>query len=192
MGKEIRMVPEGWKHPTIEEWRATGPAPTTGCPYCQAPHNPADPGAVNSKAYHPLLQEDYATAALRYRQNVWLWCQKLHEDNAEEGADFHEAYPPTPEGYGLWAGPAPDPHWHADYKGQRRLHIALYENTTEGTPISPTHPTLEALLQDRFQHPDDHSRYQGMYQAMLVDAMQEALGQLPWQRSRKHRVRRGP
>lgn len=43
-------------------------------------------------------------------------------------------------------GEKPDPQWYMpDWKDEERTHLMMYENTSEGTPLSPAFETPEEL-----------------------------------------------
>lgn len=90
--------------------------------------HPRDDRTGNYKPLHSWQR--YATAAAH-------WLATL----AEKGA--------TPEGLQAtidWCGPPPDREDHMPaWSDAEATHLMMYENTSEGTPISPAFDTPEAL-----------------------------------------------
>lgn len=121
MGREVRRVPADWQHPTDERGNFI---PLYGRSYSQAL---ADWNLCNQK-WQEGLQEDWKPNA----------SEKLFKPK-EGGALECEAYTD-------WDGPQPRaadymPDWPAD----QRTHLMMYEDTSEGTPISPAFATPEEL-----------------------------------------------
>jgi len=117
MGREVRRVPPGWNHPRDERG--------------------------NFRAL-------FDGANLTRRTDEWdrdaaLWKRGLRLNYGDE-----DPTPVDPEWigrpYAEWAGDRPDPDdytpvWAADVA----THLMMYENTSEGTPISPAFATAEEL-----------------------------------------------
>lgn len=120
MGREVRRVPADWQHPKHEvpDWR-------TGCMVER--YKPLFPG----EDYHPRVEEwDEECAAWKAG-----W-RPEHATDAKHIAMFYEQ----------WAGQRPHrddymPNWPVE----QRTHVMMYENTSEGTPISPAFATPEEL-----------------------------------------------
>jgi len=117
MGRELRRVPADWEHPRNERGE-----------------------------YFPLYDEDFETAARHWKDALAAWERRdfawLEANDfgspTEEYRDAHE--------YWEWAGWPPDravyrPAWPEE----SRTHYQMYENTSEGTPISPVMPDIESL-----------------------------------------------
>lgn len=116
MGREVRMVPANWQHPT----KITS----------------------HGLDYVPLYSGSYALAA-----------EQWEEERAQWDAGFKRGYGDekwVPKESSLsfddWYGSRPQesdymPDWPAD----QRTHLMMYENTSEGTPISPAFETPEEL-----------------------------------------------
>ena len=113
MGRELRMVPADWEHPTNENGH-----------------------------YIPLLDGDF-----RSRDAEWLegW-QKWQEGLCENYGEGDKWKPIPPEynhmRYTDYAGERPSPDdYMPDWPTDRRTHFMMYEDTSEGTPISPAFAT---------------------------------------------------
>ena len=106
MGRVIRRVPPGWKHPKREDGR-----------------------------YQPCFDEDFATAARRWKEEFAQWEAGTHPHHSE-GSEFWEGWchPPTRD----CCRPAftQEPTWWQ-----------VYENVSEGTPVTEPFPTREALIE---------------------------------------------
>lgn len=117
MGREVRRVPADWKHP--KHW--------TPCLHgMEERHKPLSPG----EDYQRLVDE---------------WDKECAKWKAGERPDYC-----TGESrllcYEQWAGQRPHrddymPNWPAE----QRTHLMMYEDTSEGTPISPAFETPEEL-----------------------------------------------
>lgn len=119
MGREVRRVPADWQHPKhqVPDWHTTRMVER---------YKPLYPG----DGYQPRVDEWDAECA--------LWKRGEHEDQKDEGE--------RPECYEQWAGQRPHrddymPNWPTE----QRTHLMMYEDTTEGTPISPAFATPEEL-----------------------------------------------
>lgn len=118
MGREVRRVPADWQHP--KHWV----------------------GGLNGleERYKPLFPGE------RYQPEVDEW----DEACAKWKAGWRPDYCTDPESramcYEQWAGQRPHrddymPNWPAE----QRTHLMMYEDTSEGTPISPAFKTPEEL-----------------------------------------------
>jgi hypothetical protein len=88
--------------------------------------------------YIPLL--DLFTEHLaEWEKGKNEWLEGLRPSYCED------VYPSTLEAYVEYHGPAPVPDDYVDYKGQPLTHFALYESTSEGTPVTPVFSTLMEL-----------------------------------------------
>lgn len=117
----MRMVPKDWKHPTERAWDRYGQLKEQLVP----------------------LFNSISLSALRKLQAGWdeqnaLWVRGEHPDQLK--------YPDASKHFEEWAGERPSakdrmPCWEPS----ERTHFQMYENTTEGTPISPVCETAEEL-----------------------------------------------
>ena len=117
MGREVRRVPADWQHPKHWTGGMRGP----------------------EERYKPLFPGD------RYQRLVDEWDEECAKWKAGTHPDLKE---PSADGmaYEQWAGQRPHrddymPNWPAE----QRTHLMMYEDTTEGTPISPAFETPEEL-----------------------------------------------
>lgn len=83
---------------------------------------------------HPLINEYYGDALMTWIKNNKLWEEGTHPDLKEYSLSKVE-YP----FYSMWGGNAPDVDYYQKkkYSEKELTHIQLYENTSEGTPLSP-------------------------------------------------------
>lgn len=92
----------------------------------------------NEECHKPLLDGDYSAAAAEWDKEREEW------DNGNRPSYANDE--PTDMPYDEWAGQRP---FSGDYMPQwpasERTHLMMYENTSEGTPISPTFATPEEL-----------------------------------------------
>ena len=117
MGREVRCVPADWQHPKHWTGGIRGP----------------------EERYKPLFPGE------RYQPRVDEWDEECAAWKAGTHPDLNE---PTAKGmvYEQWAGQRPHrddymPNWPAE----KRTHLMMYEDTSEGTPISPAFATPEEL-----------------------------------------------
>jgi hypothetical protein len=128
MGREVRMVPADWQHP--KAWNA-----------------------IRSEEHHIPLYEGgfgggYEAQAAEWDEGWRKWQRGLcrQYDDGEPWGPIDLEY--RSMRYTDYAGqrPSPDdfmPDWPAD----QRTHFMMYEDTSEGTPISPAFATAEELAQ---------------------------------------------
>lgn len=139
MGREVRMVPPGWEHPKD----------------------------ANGK-FIPLLDHDYENAVREWEtdnlpkwiEGARLWSIGLVKNYDGTTSSIAEAiaeakkrrpytYPPDHPNYEWWAGDVPRKPSPAEYMPtfarDTATMLVMYEDTSEGTPISPAFATPEAL-----------------------------------------------
>lgn len=118
MGRQVRMVPKDWQHPK------------------------------NERGYYiPLLEQDFTTADAEWSEGYAAWQRGEVQDYSDEGK-----WKPKSEAalacasYTEWAGrrPSPDDHMPVFPEGTATA-LMMYEDTSEGTPISPAFDTPEEL-----------------------------------------------
>lgn len=115
MGREVRMVPADWQHPKDDEGR-----------------------------YIPLHGRDYETAKREWDEGLALWLQGLRDDH-KGGTEPHDARRDI-YGWVAWSGECPRPErYMPSWPREQRTHLMMYEDTSEGTPISPAFATPEEL-----------------------------------------------
>ena len=118
MGREVRRVPADWQHP--KHW-------TRGLHGMEERYKPLFPG----ERYQPKVDE-WDEECAKWKAG---W-RPGHCDDAEHRAMCYEQY----------AGQRPHrddymPNW----PDSERTHLMMYEDTSEGTPISPALETPEEL-----------------------------------------------
>lgn len=127
MGREVRMVPANWKHPKYTEGSA--------------------PFASAVGRHIPLLEGGgYAESAAEWDRAWAKWQSGLREAYGKDD----KWVPVEPEyahmRYTEYAGPRPSPDdYMPDWPANERTHFMMYEDTSEGTPISPAFATAEEL-----------------------------------------------
>jgi hypothetical protein len=84
--------------------------------------------------YQPMYDEPFAPAMRNWYAGWEAW---------ERGERPEEAVSDTFFG---WAGKPPDPdYYRPDWPAESQTHYMMYEDTSEGTPISPAFETPEEL-----------------------------------------------
>ena len=125
MGREVRMVPANWQHPKYpdDHYRE----------YLRG-------------KYIPLYNSGFAERDAEWKAGWAKWQEGLCESygKGEKWEPIEAEY--VGMRYTEYAGerPSPDdfmPDWPADH----RTHYMMYEDTSEGTPISPAFATPEEL-----------------------------------------------
>jgi len=115
MGREVRMVPPDWQHPKKDDGR-----------------------------YRPLHVHDYEVARKEWDEGLTEWLQGRAE--CSDGGIRPDGYRPDVWGYIEWTGPCPTPdEYMPQWPDSERTHYMMYEDTSEGTPISPAFATPEEL-----------------------------------------------
>lgn len=116
MGRTVRMVPADWQHPKNDQGH-----------------------------YIPLLEGPYDAAAKDWDESWRMWQQGKREawGDGEKWVDRDDRHTGT---YTEYAGARPSPDdYMPDWPTDARTHFMMYEDTSEGTPISPAFDTPEKL-----------------------------------------------
>ena len=115
MGREVRMVPADWQHPTNGQY---------------------PDGQIR---YVPLFDgRDYGRRAAEWDEGSAKWATGWRPDYCSEKgrAMTYEEY----------TGPRPRAEdYMPNWPESERTHLMMYEDTSEGTPISPAFETPEQL-----------------------------------------------
>lgn len=133
MGREVRMVPPDWKHPKEDKDNGRG------------------------MQYIPLLAGDFDEALAEWLADLKAHPPELVLQKWEEG--YTRPYPrdaewqnldPKHVGMSAWeyygGEPGPDPwSFMPKFPEGTATHLMMYEDTSEGTPISPAFATPEEL-----------------------------------------------
>jgi hypothetical protein len=118
MGREVRMVPPGWEHPKDEKGK-----------------------------YIPLFDGCYAETAADWDEGWTAW-QRGEIENYGAGPKWKPKCEDALKcsRYTEWAGsrPSPDDYMPEFPEGTATM-LMMYEDTSEGTPISPAFATPEEL-----------------------------------------------
>lgn len=119
MGREVRRVPADWQHPKEWAWDHRG---------------------NRVERYKPLYQGDqYQVRADEWDEECAKWKAGWRPDHCTD-TEFRAMT------YEQYSGQRPHrddymPNWPAE----QRTHLMMYEDTSEGTPISPAFATPEEL-----------------------------------------------
>lgn len=126
MGREIRKVPADWKHPfhngeTWTKWPQLDPH--------HKRHEGFHPMYEAEKPYLDLLREYVAEC------EKWERGERPNTDLAKDCAHYWD-----------YGGGPPDPKFYMPFwPAEQRTHYQMYEDTSEGTPISPVFATPEEV-----------------------------------------------
>jgi hypothetical protein len=115
--REVRRVPKDWQHPKNERGH-----------------------------YRPLHGRSYAAEVAEWDEEYAQWKKGFRRGYGDEGKwiakDLEHADMPFSE----WHGRRPDEaDYMPDWPESERTYLQMYENTSEGTPISPVMETAEEL-----------------------------------------------
>lgn len=140
MGREVRHVPANWQHPKEQVYDSVTD--------------------VMVETFRPLYPyEEYMSDVNEWDDECAKWKTGWRPDEANSEVQAME--------YEQYAGQRPHrddymPNWPTE----ERTHLMMYENVTEGTPISPACATAEELVRwlkengaSRFAHARHRIRY---------------------------------
>jgi len=131
MGREIRRVPKNWEHPKrISKYNG-------------------------EEQFRPMMDWDFEESYADFEKDLKEWYieQKEFENGKVfEGRDkiYSKANGNT---YEDWAGEPPSPPNPYDYMPEGAW-FQLFENVSEGTPLSPPFETKEELVEWLVSNPD--------------------------------------
>lgn len=119
--------------------------------------------------YMPVHDKAYNDALAEYEAERALWAQRQHPAQIEWPAQT------AGQTYEQWVGERPDPRY---YRTERWTHQetdqwVLYENVTEGTPVSPPFDRIDDLLTWMAAHgyrPHEISRIVGGWRLPTITA----------------------
>lgn len=115
MGREVRRVPKDWQHPKKKSFN-----------YLKG---------REVESYQPMFDRPFGPVMDEWYAEWKAWEAGTHPD--KKGHD----YP-----YWEWDGGPPDPaYYRPDWPEETRTHLMMYEDTSEGTPLSPAFETPEEL-----------------------------------------------
>lgn len=118
MGREVRRVPANWQHPKNEK-----------------------------DTYIPLLGRSFASDDAEWSEEYAEWQRGMRRNYKADGPKYVAR---TGDELGMrfteWHGRRPNPDdYMPDWPEAERTHWQMYEDTSEGTPISPVMDSPEAL-----------------------------------------------
>lgn len=117
MGREVRKVPEDWQHPRDKKGN----------------YIPLMGGSYAKRAAE--WDEEYAQWEKGFRKSYGDGPKWVPKEGDEIGMHFSE-----------WSGDRPSPtDFMPDWPEEQRTHLMMYEDTSEGTPLSPAFKTPEEL-----------------------------------------------
>jgi len=125
MGREVRKVPADWQHPKY----------------------PDDHYEPNRRGHFiPLMERGFEEADAEWSEGFAKWREGQVRAYGEGGYQWRPRTPEDGPRYTEWAGARPSPDdYMPDWPADQRTHLMMYEDTSEGTPISPAFETPEAL-----------------------------------------------
>lgn len=117
MGREIRMVPANWEHPTATR--------TYGY---------QEPG------YQPMFDRTFAEAAAEWLADLAKW------EAGERPSYFDAAKHPADLKHWEYDGGPPDREYYRPWSDDEAIWFQVWETVSEGTPVSPPFATREELI----------------------------------------------
>jgi hypothetical protein len=115
MGRQVRRVPKDWIHPRNEHGN-----------------------------YIPMFDRSYREAAHEWIEDFMLWQDGKRRTFSGEIVDVSESE--KKYYFWDWSGPPPqEEDFRPDWPEETRTHLQMYEDCTEGTPISPVMEAPEEL-----------------------------------------------
>ena len=121
MGREVRRVPADWRHPQYEPWE-------------------------KGNGFIPLMRGPYSkrVAEWDHENDAWSrgmsvnFCTRVEQPKSEVELEY--------ERFEDWDSPRPIPaDYMPEWTEEQATHCRMYEDTSEGTPISPAFATPEEL-----------------------------------------------
>lgn len=124
------------QHPAFAN--VDGDTLTSACEVRRVPANWEHPRDEHGR-YRPMFDCDFASAAAEWDDGEAQWRLGHHPDQAKYEAAKDCAYED-------WEGTRPDSRYYMPaWPASERTHYQMYEETSEGTPISPVMETPEQL-----------------------------------------------
>lgn len=118
MGREIRRVPPDWEHPRYTQEDAS------------------DKSQVGQ--LRPCYDEEYEVAARKWLDESNQWNHGEHPDQQRYDRSEYRFY-------WEWDGDPPKPEWYRPTFTSEPTAYQIYENVSEGTPVSPVFQTTDEM-----------------------------------------------
>jgi hypothetical protein len=117
MGREVRMVPKNWNHPKKENGR-----------------------------YIPLLGYSFKERLAEWNEEYLQWQKGFKPSFGTEEKWIPRDKREMEMTYEDYAGEKPlKEHFMPEWDPEEKTHFQMYENTSEGTPVSPVFDNIESL-----------------------------------------------
>lgn len=120
MGREIRMVPANWEHPTVDAFRFT----------------PGE-GYGNKTELQPMYDDTFENAAAEWKREFAEWESGKRPDYCDDESSKLEFWE--------WHGTHPDRKYYRPWKNEEATWFQLWETVSEGTPVSPAFEERQEL-----------------------------------------------
>lgn len=120
MGRKVRHVRKDWNHPRDEDGH-----------------------------YIPLHDRDFAREDAEWSKERAKWIEGFARSYSKGGPEWEPIDPKYRDmRFTDYSGPRPNPDdYMPDWPEAERTHFQMYEDTSEGTPISPVMESPESLAQ---------------------------------------------
>lgn len=117
MGREVRRVTATWEHPKDSNGN-----------------------------YIPLLDNDFIEQLNNWNEGNEQWNKGFRESYDDKNSWKPKEKDELEMTYEEWSGPKPEiENYMPKWKEEEKTHIQMYENASEGTPISPVFDNAENL-----------------------------------------------
>lgn len=127
MGREVRMVPRDWQHPTEwgKDWQTQRP----------------------KLRYRPLYDGRWSERVAVWDEENAQWARGFEKESTEYPAfRWVPKAADRPATFEEWDGSRPKQEdYMPEWDPREATHLMMYETTSEGTPISPAFATPEEL-----------------------------------------------
>lgn len=127
MGREIRMVPPNWEHPTQpckhSPWSG-------GCDYAKT---------HGGRCLQPQYDHTFAEAAADWKAAFSKWEAGDRPDYCSDDSKDLE--------YWEYNGDPPEREYYRSYESADATWVQVYETVSEGTPVTPPFATKEELIE---------------------------------------------
>jgi hypothetical protein len=121
MGREIRRVPKDWVHPQMVSKYY---------------------GSEGQMVDRPMYEQTYESAMDEWIRNYQLWRIGQHPDQLDGSAKDCKTFQ-------QWEGTPPDAEYYNTFYDPNdpavATHYQIYQNVSEGSPVSPVFETLEEM-----------------------------------------------
>lgn len=129
----IARVPPHWQHPTVHV---------------------SSPIFGESDHFKAMTPVPFETAAREWDENEAAWNAGTHPDILS--GEVPKQYIGKP--YAIWGDDRPDAEFRVPWREEEATWFQLWEQTSEGTPVTPPFETVEELAEHLATYGEDYSQ----------------------------------